>query len=74
MGAFLSIDVYFFWLAQIIGKYNRLVIACIVNFAKKNVIFFGFCRFASFFFCIYAPQLMGNLAFKTTSAEDTHLH
>ena len=33
---FSSIDVYFFWLAQIIGKYNRLVIACIVNFAKKK--------------------------------------
>ena len=42
-----------------------------MSYLAKNATFLGFLRFA--LPCLRTPQLIGNLAFKTTSVEDTHL-
>ena len=64
---FSSLDVYFYWLAYIISKYNRLVIACIVKTAtrvqrlcftsEKGSLSSGF-FFSHHLLCLRAPQLI----------------
>ena len=81
---FPTIDLYFYQLAQIEGKYiNRLVFACTVKTAieveclcvstSKNQHFFGLFRFSVSFLFACAPINRVNLVFRATIIEDTHL-
>ena len=86
MGAFPSIDVYFYWPAYIIEiyVYNSLIIACVVKSATgvlyvfmshptKKSLSFGFLFFESFSFVYRHCNQLGNLAFRTNGVEDTQL-